>query len=212
MRDIIIYGAGGFGRETALMIRQINEKRQTWNILGFCDDTFAKGVFVNGLPVIGGLSVLNNYDGPVDVTIAVAEPSIRKKIKAQIMNPRIDYPALIHPSVLPGDLNTNRFDKGSIVAAGNIFTTDIHVQSFVIINLLCTVGHDVSIGEFSSIMPACSLSGMVAIESEVFVGTGARILQSLTIGERSRVGAGAVVTKNVSPNTTVVGVPAKALY
>ena len=38
MKDIGIYGAGGFGREVACLINLINEKKPTWNFIGFFDD------------------------------------------------------------------------------------------------------------------------------------------------------------------------------
>ena len=47
------------------------------------------------------------------------------------------------------------------------------------------------------------------IEDNVFIGSGAKILGNITIGENSKLGANAVVLKNVRPNTTVVGIPAK---
>jgi len=43
------------------------------------------------------------------------------------------------------------------------------------------------------------------------IGSGAAILCGITIGERALVGAGAVVTKDVAPDTTVAGVPARML-
>jgi acetyltransferase-like isoleucine patch superfamily enzyme len=43
------------------------------------------------------------------------------------------------------------------------------------------------------------------------IGSGAAILCGITIGERALVGAGAVVTKDVAPNATVAGVPARTL-
>lgn len=47
------------------------------------------------------------------------------------------------------------------------------------------------------------------IEDNVFIGSGAKVLGNITIGENSKIGANAVVLKNVRPNTTVVGIPAK---
>ena len=38
MKDIIIVGASGFGREVLAMIESINEKEPIWNVLGFIDD------------------------------------------------------------------------------------------------------------------------------------------------------------------------------
>jgi acetyltransferase-like isoleucine patch superfamily enzyme len=47
------------------------------------------------------------------------------------------------------------------------------------------------------------------IKDNVVVGVGASLLPGVTIGEGSTIGAGAVVTKDVPPNSTVIGMPAK---
>ena len=43
------------------------------------------------------------------------------------------------------------------------------------------------------------------------IGTGATVLASVTIGERAIVGAGSVVTRDVPPDTIVIGNPARVL-
>jgi serine O-acetyltransferase len=50
------------------------------------------------------------------------------------------------------------------------------------------------------------------IRDGVFVGNNANILGNITVGERSRVGAGSVVLRDVPPDSTVVGVPAHIIY
>jgi serine O-acetyltransferase len=51
----------------------------------------------------------------------------------------------------------------------------------------------------------------VVVEEEVLIGTGAQILQYLTVGSGAKVGAGAVVTRDIPKQTTVVGIPAREL-
>lgn len=49
------------------------------------------------------------------------------------------------------------------------------------------------------------------IGDEVYVGAGARIIGGITIGDRAKVGANAVVVRDVEPDTSVVGIPAKPI-
>jgi serine O-acetyltransferase len=49
------------------------------------------------------------------------------------------------------------------------------------------------------------------IGDEVFIGAGARVLGGITVGDRARIGANAVVTRDVPPGATVVGIPARVV-
>ncbi|MEG0177011.1 serine O-acetyltransferase EpsC [Anaerorhabdus sp.] len=49
------------------------------------------------------------------------------------------------------------------------------------------------------------------IEDNVVIGTGAKVLGNITIGENSKIGANAVVLKDIPPNSTAVGIPAKII-
>jgi sugar O-acyltransferase (sialic acid O-acetyltransferase NeuD family) len=207
-RDIAIYGAGGFGRETLEMIRQINLLSDKWNCLGFFDDGRKIGETVDGYEILGGINEVNAWSQDLSVALTVADPLIRRKLMSGMTNPRIDFPALTHPAAILGGID-NKIGKGSIITAGVICTIGISIGEFVIVNLASTIGHDVSIGDCCTLMPACHISGAVRIEKNCLIGTGASILQNLSVGANARVGAGAVVTKNVAANTTVVGIPAR---
>lgn len=59
-------------------------------------------------------------------------------------------------------------------------------------------------------MPSVNISGEVHIKKKVYVG-GAKIINQLTLGDNTIVGAGAVVSKSLPPNCTAVGIPAKPI-
>lgn len=211
MNDIAIFGAGGFGREVKMLIDQINVASPRWRFFGYYDDGIPKGTLVNGSNVIGTARDLLAVDRELHVVFAIGNPRVKQQVIQSVKgNQHLKFPALIHPNVLMGS-DFVYVGVGCIISANNVITTNINIGNHVIINLSCTVGHDTTIGDYSSIMPGVNISGEVAIQQGVYIGTGAKIINQLTLGEWSVVGAGAVVSKDVAPETTVVGVPAKPL-
>lgn len=211
MKDIAIYGAGGFGREVLSLIKDINKLKPTWNFIGFFDDGCSCSEIINGYPVLGNIQTLNAWDSPLSIVIAIGTPNVKQVVLEKINNDKIDYPSIIHPSVIIGDSDYVKIGKGCIICAGNIITTNIEIKDFVIINLCCTIGHDTVINDYSAFMPSCNISGEVIIGRGVYCGTGAKIINQVSIGEYSIIGAGAVVAKNQPGNCTIVGVPAKVI-
>ncbi len=211
MKDIAIFGVGGFGREVLALIKDINRNSPQWNIVGFFDDGYEKGLMINGYPTLGTSEDLNKWETPISIAISIGDPVIKKKILDKITNPLVDYPTLIHPTVWIGDSEFVEMGKGCIICAGNLITTNIKIGDFVILNLGCTVGHDTVIKDYAAFMPSVNISGEVTINEGVYVGTGAKIINQLEIGEYTIVGAGAVVSKTLPTQCTVVGVPAKPI-
>jgi sugar O-acyltransferase (sialic acid O-acetyltransferase NeuD family) len=134
------------------------------------------------------------------------------------------YPDLLFPNIVHisasmghGQLERLKMKKGNIITAGVRFTNKIEWGDFGIFNLNCTVGHDCIIQDFVNIAPGANISGNVWIDQGAYIGTNAAVLQGssvenkIRIGKFSVVGAGAVVTKDINDNTTVVGIPARSL-
>jgi sugar O-acyltransferase (sialic acid O-acetyltransferase NeuD family) len=209
-KKIAIFGAGGFGREVAMLIEQINSSENTWEIIGFYDDGVQIATELYGYKVLGGIEELNKEDKELCVIFAIGDPKIKKKVINRIDNSKITFPVLIHPNALLGSKDVN-FGEGCIVTAGNIITVNVNVGKHVILNLACTIGHDTIIGDYCSFMPAVNISGEVEIKEGVYVGTGAKIINQLEIGANTVVGAGAVVSKTLPANCTAVGIPAKPI-
>ena len=209
MKKIAIVGSGGFAREVLTLINDINKQSPIYEFIGFVDSDKSKKI--HSYPIIGSDDEVNMITEPLSLVIAVGEPELKKKIRNKYTSPHIDFPTLIHPSVLIGDKNSVYIGEGCVICAGCIITTDIEINNFVTLNLMCTVGHDTIIDNYSSFMPSVNISGEVKINEGVYVGTGAKIINQIEIGEQTIVGAGAVVARTLPSRCTAVGIPAKVI-
>ena len=210
MKNIAIIGAGGFGREVKTIIDAINKIEPTYNFVGYYDDGFEKGDIINTFPILGGVADINSLVEQTAIVIAIGDPKTKYAIFKKIENNKIDFPNIIHPNVLISD-DFVELGIGNIITAACIITCNIVIKDFVILNLMCTVGHDTTISSYCSFMPSVNISGEVLIHERVYVGTGAKIINQLEIGENTIVGAGAVVSKSLPENCTAVGIPAKPI-
>jgi sugar O-acyltransferase (sialic acid O-acetyltransferase NeuD family) len=207
IQDIAIVGAGGLGKEIAVLIGQINQVQKIWNLVGFFDDGLPAGSEVLSLPVLGNIDALNR--GKRNSVIAIGNPALKAAIVKRLTNPHLKFPVLVHPSASLGQEIT--VGEGSIVCAGSVLTVHINIGRHVLINLNTTIGHDVVVGDYSSLMPGTHVSGFVTVGQRAFIGTGTSILQNVQLEEGAVVGAGAVVNRDVKANVTVVGVPAREI-
>lgn len=211
MKNLVIIGAGGFGREVAWLVERINQSNPTWNLLGFLDDSEKlQGISINGYPVLGKTDEVVSYPTAFFIC-AVGSSCIRKKIIDYVTSllPEIKFGTLIDPSVEKSNLVS--IGEGTIVCAHTIITVNIKIGSHVIINLNCTIGHDAILNDFVTLYPSVNVSGMTNIGYCCELGTGMQIIQEKKVGQYSIIGAGAVVVKDIPEKCTAVGCPAKPI-
>jgi sugar O-acyltransferase (sialic acid O-acetyltransferase NeuD family) len=111
-------------------------------------------------------------------------------------------------SIVP---NSTSFGPGCFANAGSVFGASSSFGSHCVINRGCSLGHDLEVGDYVSFGPGAAVQGDVQINRGAMIGINATVLEFLTIGANAVVGAGAVVTRDVAPNTVVVGNPARVL-
>ena len=188
-----------------------NKVNRQWNLIGFIDEnTYNYGKGINGYKVLGGFEFLENKND-IYYVCAIGKSSIRKKvIEEKCEKLGIKAATLIHPSVIMSN-NLNSIGEGSIICAANILTVNIEIGKHSIINLDCTIGHDVNVGNFSTIYPSSNISGNCVIGECTEVGTGTQIIQGKKIGDNCIIGAGSVVINDVKEKCVAVGVPAKVV-
>ena len=208
MKDLVIVGTGGVGKETALIVEDINEISQEWNLLGFIDDNKELiGKEINGYKVLGDREFLNNFDKEVYVVIAIADYCIKEELVKYLTNKNIKYATLIHPSVKIN--RTISIGKGCIIYQNVIMTVNINIGNHVIISPKCGIGHDSLIEDYVTVLWNVNISGSERIRQGVTLGSGCTIIQGLEIGRGSFVGAGAVVIRDIDESKTAVGVPTR---
>ena len=201
---IYIFGAGGFGRETLNIYLDLNKNE---DLKGFVEENSKrKGQIINDLPIydIEDLQPDNN----TKIIIAIGTP-LRKRIIKELQKKGFEFDTVVHSSTIMS--KWVKIGKGSIITAGNVFTSQINIKEHVIVNLSCTIGHDVTINDFSTISPGVNISGKVNIGKQTFIGTGAIIVEGVNIGNRTFIGAGSVVTKDIPDDVLAHGNPAKII-
>lgn len=212
MKDIAIYGAGGFGREIACLLNHINESTgKQWNLIGFFDDGKETG-YNNGYgQVLGGMSDLNHYDKPISIAIAIGTPRTIKFIVDRITNPHVDFPNIVAPNVFFFDKSSVKIGRGNIITFGCRLSCCTSIGNFNILNGCVSLGHDASIGNYNVLMPETRLSGEVSAKDENLFGGRCFVAQQVKIGSNTTIGAGSVMLRKTKDNSLYLGNPAKRI-
>lgn len=210
IKDLAIFGAGGFGREIACLINQINAVNQQWNLIGFFDDGKEKGVQISHYgKVIGGMAELNEYPTNLALAIAIGSPSSLRGVRERITNKSIYFPNIISPSFSISDPETFTIGMGNIIGNGCAVSCDVAIGNFNILNADIVMGHDSKVGNFNVIMPDIRISGEATIGEENLIGVGSIILQQVKVGNRVHLGAGSVLMNKPKDGGVYIGNPAK---
>lgn len=204
---LLIFGAGGHGREVAWLARQCWGESLGIEFVVDRSEYLVDQVARIPVRLLADCAASPN----VRYLVALGDPSHRRKIVGACEAMGLNAALLVHPRVEASD--SVALGSGCVVCAGSILTVDIDVGAHVHINVGCTVSHDVVIGDFSTLSPGVHVSGNVRIGEDVFIGTGASIINGragapLLIGDGAIVAAGACVTRSVEQGSMVAGVPA----
>lgn len=206
MTAILIYGTKGMGRDA---LSWMHDEGTAGRVEGFLThDPDEVGHEVAGFPIVGTLQYPVGRSG-LSVVLAAGNTPKRVAALEYFSANDVRLHSVVHPTVVFGARST--MGDGSILCPGVITGTDVTIGRGVIANYGAIIGHDCSIADGAFIAPGANIAGTVRVGFGAHVGLGASVIQKLGIGDRALVGSGAVVVRDVEPDTTVVGVPARPL-
>jgi sugar O-acyltransferase (sialic acid O-acetyltransferase NeuD family) len=204
---LAVFGAGGFGREVAWLAEACGRE-----VAYFLDDN-PQVAKLNDIPVTTLDELVRRGEHEIEIAIGVGSPKARETIAKRVLAAKLSFAELVHPRTEKSRWIT--WGQGVVICAGNILTTNITLGDQVQINLDCTIGHDVRLGDYATLAPGVHLSGWVFVGARAYFGTGAVVINGtadapIVIGDDAVIGAGACVVKSIPAGVTAVGVPARA--
>jgi sugar O-acyltransferase (sialic acid O-acetyltransferase NeuD family) len=196
------------GRETLAILCEHNRVggQPLFEILGFLTNQHDQhGSQVDGFTVLGSETSID-VTADAKAICAIGDPRARIAVVHQMTEAGGRFACAIHPSAV---CHTNHaLGAGTIISPGTVITVNVRIGDHVILNNNVSISHDCIIEDFATIAPCAAVTGHVHIGYGAELGANCTILPRIRIGRGALVGAGAVVTRHVAPNTVVAGVPA----
>jgi sugar O-acyltransferase (sialic acid O-acetyltransferase NeuD family) len=203
MKDkLIIIGASGHGKVVADIAIRMNK----WQSIAFLDDDESIKTSM-GLKVIGKIGEAGTYKDEADFFVAIGNNETREKIQKKLIDVGLKIVSLIHPnSVIGTDVEIG---IGTAVMAGVVINSSSRIGKGCIINTSASLDHDNVINDYVHISPGARTAGSVSIAKGTWLGIGSVVSNNVNIYSVCKVGAGAVVVKDITESGTYVGFPVR---
>lgn len=201
--ELVIIGAGGFGREAA---QAALAGGFDGRLLGFLDDS--AGPEVAGQPVLGPIALAKGLDSARFV-ITIGRPdryTSRHAIVRQLALPPDRYTTVIHPGAhLAVDTQVG---PGTVVLAGTVATAGVVIGSHVAVMPATVLTHECRVEDFATLAAGVQVAGGVRIGRGAYVGAGTKVREGAAIGPWAMTGMGSLVLNHVAERRLAYGAPA----
>lgn len=208
-RKLYLVGAGGLGREMEFWINLIPPNDRDYEICGYLDDN--PDSMLNNpsdYKVIGNTSNFA-YNGGDLAALCITNSAIKEEIYHRLKG-KVEIFTFISP--LARVSKFSKIGEGTIITPNCLVTTNVEIGNCVLLNLGSQVGHDSTIGDFSSLMTHVDIGGLCNVGSHVFFGSNSTLIPEKKVNNNIRIGAGSIVINNLKKPGTYFGNPAKQLF
>jgi sugar O-acyltransferase (sialic acid O-acetyltransferase NeuD family) len=210
--DLVIVGAGGFGRETAQAVHALNAGGAAWHLLGYLDDDPARhGTMIDGTVVLGGRDEIGRLPD-ASVVVCTGRPGdyvSRVRIVGELGLPETRYATIVHPTAAVSA--SSSVGPGCVLLAHVVLTASVRLGSHVAVMPHVVLTHDDVVEDFATLASGVRLGGGVRIGRAAYLGAGALVREQRSVGSCALVGMGAVVTRDIPAGEVWAGVPARHL-
>lgn len=206
MHDIVIIGAGGFGRELHEML---------WDCFPHAQYRF-KGFLAKDPDELSGFAV----EGPIldhpdhyrpeaedRFLLAIGDMDVRRRIVETLVDRGAQFLTLIHPTSVVA--KTARIGTGVVLYPFTVVMNRGFVDDYVHLSIYASVGHDARVGKYSLMAPYATLNGFSVLDEEVYMSTHSTVAPEKHVGHRSKVSANSAVMQDVPASSLVHGVPGR---
>ena len=212
MKKLVLLGAGGFGREVAASILPfMNQREPSYELIGFIDDgeQYHTGMMIDGYPWLGRQEWILDHKDDVYCTCTIGSAKMKAAIQRKLTEQGVRFATLIGYGAYVAPYS--EIGPGSVLYGWTQISVNCKIGVGVVLNDSVRIGHDVTIGDYTSIMPGTGISGGCIIGKEVDIGGHAYVVPGRKIGDGAKIAAGSIVFTNVKAGTTVLGNPAKRM-
>ena len=206
MLDLIIVGAGGFGRELHAML---------WDAFPAKTHRFKGFLAKETNPLAEELGPI--LASPEDYSptaadrflLAIGDMQARRRTTEALTKRGGQYVSFVHPTAYVAA--TSQIDGGAVIYPYAAVSNRAHLAPHVHLNFYASVGHDARVGQYCLLAPYATLNGFCVLESEVYLSTHSTITMGRRVGSGSKVSANSAAMQDVPPNSMVFGVPGRVV-
>jgi sugar O-acyltransferase (sialic acid O-acetyltransferase NeuD family) len=203
---IIIIGGGRHGRNVLELLRY---EPAAQRVAGFLDDVKALGTKIDGVPVLGGLNMLEaqGFVSSHRWHVAIGDPDASFKISTQLAERGARFVNAVHPASVVSASAT--IGQGIYLAAFVRIMPGSCVEDWGLFEAGSIIGTETFVGAGCRMGPGARLLGGAKLGSRTFAGAGSVICNDVNVGDDCRIGANAVVRFDVPNSSNAYGVPAE---